>query len=117
MITGFTLDLSPFLDDVERAGLDALEDAVTRAGEVVAFAARADHPYTDRTGDLTGSIEGLPAVRTANGAQGGVVAGMDYASYVEGRGYAFLEPALMSQQGRIDHELADALSRAAARLQ
>ena len=91
------------LDALDAAVGDAIEDAVARAAEVIAHAARADHAYTDRSGDLTGSIEALPAVRTEDGARGGVVAGMDYASHVEAKGFAFLEPALRSA-ARLEHE-------------
>lgn len=102
-------------DALDDAIGDAIEDAVNRAAGVIAFGARADHPYTDRTGDLSGSIEALPAVRTAEGARGGVLAGMEYASHVEAKGYAFLEPAARRSEGRIDHELNDALEQAVRR--
>lgn len=102
-------------DALDEAVGDAIEDAVNRAAGVIAHAAAAEHPYTDRTGDLTGSIEALPAVRTAEGARGGVLAGMNYASHVEARGYAFLEPAAQRSEGRLDHDLHDALETAVRR--
>lgn len=102
-------------DAIDAAVGDAIEDAVNRAAGVIAHAAAADHPYTDRTGNLTGSIEALPAVRTAEGARGGVLAGMDYASHVEARGYAFLEPAAQRSEGRLAHDLDDALEAAIRR--
>jgi hypothetical protein len=103
------------LDALDEAVGDAIEDAVNRAAGVIAHAAAAEHAYTDRTGDLTGSIEALPTVRTAEGARGGVLAGMNYASHVEARGYAFLEPAAQRSEGRLDHDLHDALETAVRR--
>lgn len=102
-------------DAMDAALGDAIEDAVNRGAGVIAHAARADHPYTDRTGDLSGSIEALPAVRTDDGARGGVLAGMDYASHVEAKGYAFLEPAAQRSEGRLDEELDRALEDAIRR--
>jgi hypothetical protein len=103
------------LDALDEALGDAIEDSVGRASEVIAHAARADHPYTDRSGDLTGSIEALPVVRTEDGARGGVLAGMTYASHVEAKGYAFLDPAAQRSEGRIDQALDDALEAAVRR--
>ncbi len=104
------------LDALDAAVVDAIEAAVARGAEVVAFAARAEHPYTDRTGNLTESIEALPAVRTADGAVGGVVAGASYAEFVERRPeYAFLGPAARRSEDRLAHELDDALEEAVRR--
>jgi methylmalonyl-CoA mutase cobalamin-binding subunit len=83
---------------------DALQAAVERGADVIAYAAKADHPYQDRTGDLTGSIEALPAIRAAEGVRGGVLAGMDYAAYVDAR-MPFLDPAARRSEDRIEHEL------------
>lgn len=94
---------------------DAVEDAVNRAAETVATAARVDHPYTDRSGALTASIEALPAVRTDGGAIGGVVAGEHYASFVEAQGYPFLGPALSASEARIEHDTEDVLEVALRR--
>ncbi len=104
-------------DALDRAVGDAIVDAVARGAELIAHAARAEHAYTDRTGDLTGSIAPLPTVPTADGAQGGVVASMPYASFVEDKGFAFLEPAARRSDGRLgdllDQSLEDAVRRAA----
>jgi len=92
--------LDAFLSDLGEAVNEGTEAAVERHGDRVAGAARADHPYTDRTGDLTASLEGLPAMGSAldGTLQGGTVAGTEYASYVEegterSRAYPYLEPA------------------------
>jgi len=115
MLTFRLADAGRALDALEGSVLDAIEDAVNRAGDVVAHDARADHPYQDRTGDLTASIEALPAVRTADGARGGVLAGEDYASFVEARGFAFLAPAAERSGGRVELELDRALEDAVRR--
>lgn len=95
-------------DQVERSLSDmlssALEAAVARGAEIIAFNAKAEHPYTDRTGRLTASIEALPATVTGATAQAGVLAGMDYASFVEAS-HAYLAPAAQRTEGRIEHEL------------
>lgn len=114
-VGAFKIDVSPFFDALEHAARDALVDAVDRAAEVVAFDARAEHPYTDRTGQLTESIEALPAHATVMGAEGGVIASMPYASYVEARGFEFLSPAFQRSHDRIEHEMYDALERAVDR--
>lgn len=103
------------LDALDAAVGDAIVDAVARGAEVIAHAARADHPYQDRTGDLSASIEALPAVPTADGAVGGVLAGEDYASFVEAKGFAFLEPAARRSEARLEFELDRALLDAVRR--
>lgn len=104
-------------DALDRAVDEAVVDAVARGAELIAQAARAEHPYTDRSGDLTASVAPLPAVPTADGAAGGVVASMPYASFVEAKGFAFLEPAARRSEGRLDdlldRSLEDAVRRGA----
>lgn len=92
--------LDTFLAEVGAAVDEGARAAVERQGERVAGAARADHPYQDRTGDLTTSLEGLPAMGSAldGTLQGGAAAGTEYASYVEegterSRPYPYLAPA------------------------
>lgn len=72
--------------------LGALADGCTKGVErgvtEGAEQARASHPYHDRSGDLTRSIQGRlerSAARVAGGeASGVIVAGKRYASFVEG---------------------------------
>ena len=116
--------------DAEFRGLDEAFDALTRAlepgvregleriAEAVAVAAATEHPYTDRTGNLTASIEATPATGTlADGTlTATVVAGEEYASYVDERPeYAFLKPARrrIEQAGEAARALDAALDRAA----
>lgn len=72
--------------------------ALEKAGDKVARSARDDHPYTDRTGDLTASIYAtnptgeIPAWETSVGGT------TFYASYVEhgterSKPYPYLDPA------------------------
>ena len=99
-----------------REGLDdALDDAARDVAEAVAFAARADHPYTDRTGTLTGSIRAYaPRGRFSRDTlRAEVVARAPYASYVDGRrAFAFLEPAWDRNEGRAEEMLERALDAA-----
>lgn len=86
------------LQKLEDETLEALPGVIDGWSAGVAASARADHPYTDRTGSLTGSIEALPARDVGGRVEGGVVAGMSYASYVENgtersRPYPYLAPA------------------------
>lgn len=108
-------ELSRAVRRVERGAMEALDDAVERASELVAFTARADHPYTDRTGDLTKYTEALPTrrLRDQGAVEGGVIAGTPYASFVNRNPrFAFLEPALAQNEARIDQELDQILDAA-----
>lgn len=102
--------LDEAMGHVERAVDGAIEESVANAAEVITFAARADHPYTDRTEQLTQSIEALPAVRSGELVHGGVIAGMPYAQYVE-RSHPYLEPAAARSEARIDHDTEEILRR------
>lgn len=99
---------------------DALDEelvaVVERTAETAASIARADHPYTDRTGALTASLEALPATAQGSIARGGVAAGTDYAEHVERRpGFAFLGPALDAAEAFAEEDLAASAQRAASR--
>lgn len=96
----------------EREIGEALEEVVEDHAARVAAEARADHPYTDRTGNLTASIEALPAQGSVRGGdlRATVVAGEEYASYVDSGRFRYLLPAAE----RVEGELADAADRALA---
>lgn len=120
MIT-FELDLSPWARSFRELG-EALDDELEKAARegalVVAFAAKADHAYTDRSGRLTRSIRAYAPrgsfLRDTLRAE--VLARAPYASYVEGRrAFAFLGPALERSEDRIEHHLHDALEAAVRR--
>lgn len=91
---------------------DELEEAVRRSQAAVVTAAKADHPYTDRTTTLTRSIRAYaPTGKASAGTlRGELGAYADYASYLERRAeYAFLLPALERSQGHFDAYTNDAL--------
>lgn len=67
---------------------------IRRAARQAAAFAKAKHPYTDRTGNLTKSIQSVP---TAEGAY--LSARMPYGSFVEygtvrNKAYPYLRPAI-----------------------
>mgnify|MGYP000861797170 CR=1 FL=1 len=89
----------------------ALPEAMRTAAETVAAEARAEHPYTDRSGTLTASITAGGVHTEGEHVVAEVVAEADYASYVaEGsahrEGRPFLEPA----HARCAGALADAVT-------
>ena len=96
---------------------DAVELAVIRSAGAVAITARRDHPYTNRTGNLEAATyaDTTTGAFTSDTLHCAVIGGMPYASYVEGRGYAFLEPALVQNQARVDQEFFEAVERAVTR--
>lgn len=95
----------------------AFERAVLRSAEAVAYTARVDHPYTNRTGALETATyaDRVSGAFTSDTLHCAVIAGVPYASYVEGRGYAFLEPALQMNEGRVEQEYFDAVEAAVVR--
>jgi hypothetical protein len=116
------LDVVPIADTARRL-LDALDDeleaAVRRSTSAVAFAARADHPYTDRTHNLTRSTRDYaPRGRASEGTlRGEVGAYMEYASFVEGKPrFAFLDPAFERSRDHFDQYRNDALEAAVRRV-
>ena len=104
-------------DRIDRVLAEVLEAALARAAEVIAYAARASHPYTDRTYNLTRSIEPQPVVMVNDEqAAGGVIAGEEYASYLEERdAFVFLAPAASRSEPMLDQALARLLREALAR--
>ena len=121
MRVAFRLDVAPIADTARRL-LDALDDeletAVRRSTSAVAFAARADHPYTDRTHSLTRSTRDYaPRGRASEGTlRGEVGAYAGYASFVERRPrFAFLDPAFERSRDHFDQHRDDALEAAVRR--
>lgn len=96
---------------------DELEDAAREIGARVAWAAREEHPYQNRTHNLQGSTQGdAPSGRFLDGTlEANVIATMEYASYVEDRGYEFLLPAFERTEHQLEHVLEDSLEHAARR--
>lgn len=121
---GFEFDLGPFVRSVRSLGGhldDELERCVDRAATAIAASAKAQHPYTDRTGRLTRSTRAHRAHGrfTRGNLQAEVVAGARdpysgtaYGSFVEALGFAFLEPAWERVEQGVGYELEDALEAA-----
>lgn len=107
----FVQELERELATFERCALDGIETAVARAGEIVAEEARASHPYTDRSYQLTESTRALDPVSTGDKVLGGVIADTEYAEYVE-RSHPYLAPALERAMPRVETEAARVIDAA-----
>lgn len=110
-LDGIPAALATLGESVDRQ-LDAALEQVSR---LTAEEAQANHPFTNRSGDLESSIRPLDTFGSALGGTltGGVVADEDYASFVEANGFAFLEPAFARVEASAERELDDALDSAA----
>jgi len=108
------------VDEWAQRQLDALGEeidaVVALISETIAEEARSNHPYQNRTGDLQASTQALEPTGSfySDTLLGEVVALEDYATYVEDKGYQFLEPALEAKSSQIDRMLNDAIERAVA---
>lgn len=110
------------LDDLFTALDRELSNGLQRAAELVALQASTTHPYTDRTGGLSRSIQAAPVIGSiaTHNLRGVVVAGEDYASFVEegtsrSRPYPYLAPAAAAVDAAISTEGEKALEAAARR--
>lgn len=113
-VTGLEVTARRLVDALD----DELEVAVRRSTSAVAIAAKADHPYTDRTYELTRSIRDYaPRGRASDGTLRGEVGGYaEHASYVERkRRFAFLAPAYERSQQHFEQYRDDALEAAVRR--
>jgi hypothetical protein len=86
-------------------------------GKTVSEAAKADHPYQDRTGQLTASIGYRVIPLTGTKAYATVFATMPYAEAVENgtptsRPYPFIWPKFYQYIPELEQRLEDALFRA-----
>ena len=107
----------------DRAVMAALEEAVAELSRRAAERARAEHPYTDRTGNLPASIGPRQTFVRGDRVEGGVEAQMPYASYIEEGTdnedgserippMPYLKPALDAVSADADTMVLDALTRA-----
>ena len=94
---------------IERATFEGLDEAA----RITAAAARARHPYQNRTGDLEASTQAVEAEGDvwSDHAQSAVAATMPYAGFVNER-RPFLEPAWDAVSGTATHAFEVALARA-----
>ena len=96
---------------------EELSAAIARGADVVAFDAKADHPYGDYSGNLTRTTKAYaPRGRFSRGdLRVEVVAREVYASYVKSRRGDWLMQSFVRQEARIDHEVETALDAAVRR--
>lgn len=99
-------------EDLERQ----MRAAMVATGRALAAEAKTSHSYQDRTGDLTRSIRALPIDgRFLSGSlNGGAIATMRYASYVEegttrARAYQYLSTAYVLQRTETEQRFNEAL--------
>lgn len=87
--------------------------AVGELAVKTAAAARREHDFRNRTGNLEGSIESTPPIGSfsSDSLQSSVAAGADYASFVE-RKIPYLGPAWDSIEPYASESLEAALARA-----
>lgn len=105
-----------------RAGVDdGLERAIRATSRAVRDEAKRSHTYQDRTGRLTRSIVVRPTGGTFSRGtlEGGVVATMPYASYVEdgtsrSRAFQYLGTAWILRRDDAERRVQDALEAAVA---
>jgi len=89
------------LKNFDRRKTERVEIAVQQTQSLVVAYAKGNHPYTDRTSNLTKSIAPGRVTVGRNSINGEVVANMEYAAYVErrwGGRYAYLWPAMKATQ-------------------
>lgn len=92
-VKGFE-EIQKNLNKFKKEAKGVLTNAVFHGGTLIQNEAKSNHPYKDRTGNLTGSIQaGTPKVRGTKIIEE-VTAGMEYAVHVEMKGYPFMFPAL-----------------------
>lgn len=103
--------LHDLTEELHHAGMDAAEQGV--------LAAKQEHPYTDRTGDLTGNAHAEEDL-----AQGGGIMTWpeDYASYVDkgtsrARPYPFTPRAQSAAEFALEAKTQEAIDRFVARLE
>ena len=101
------------LKNFDRRKTERVRIAVSQTQSLIAAYARGNHPYTDRTSNLTKSIQPGRITETSNSINGEVNANMEYAKYVEerwGQRYAYLGPALLANQREFNRLVRKALS-------
>ncbi len=81
--------------------------------------AKSNHPYVDRTGNLTNSIQPGRVIVQDDSVAGEIAARMGYASFVEGgtsraRPFPFLAPAIAAHVGQFRQRISKAIREARA---
>jgi len=114
-------ELKRNLASFKRQAGDVIEKAVFNGCVMIQNEAKSNHPYTDRTGNLTNSIQAMKPKSRGSKIIGETVAGMEYATAVElgvksgdkgtRRPYPFMFPALEKISPRINREIKDLIKR------
>lgn len=105
---------------IKKYGDNVVEEIVTVAGKVQALVvnyAKQHHPYTDRTTNLTQSIQEGPITVSAKKIEAVVEARMEYASFVEfgtsrSHAYPFMLPAVLRYKPTFEQSIAAAAKKA-----
>ena len=108
---------------LKKYGENLMKELVDITGKVQALVvneAKLHHPYTDRTGHLTDSIQVGPVLVSDKLIEGVVEARMEYASYVEfgtsrAKPYPFMVPALLKNIPKFRASVNAAILRAKAK--
>ena len=108
---------------IKKYGENLTHDIVDIVGMIqarVVNEAKQNHPYRDRTGNLTQSIQPGPVTADEKSVEGVVEARMEYASYVEfgtsrARPYPYLVPALLQNLPTFRASVKAAISSAKAK--
>ncbi len=105
-------NLSKYSDQVLQGVVAACQ--ITQA--LIVNDARADHPYKDRTGNLTNSIQAGDVVIDDKEVTAYVEARMQYASFVEfgtsrAQAYPFLTPAMLRQAANFRKTVAQQMAK------
>jgi hypothetical protein len=98
------------MKNFEKSKLAKVKSAIGMTQSYISNYARSKHPYTDRTSNLTRSIQPGEITVGDDGIVGEIVANMEYAKYLEGNPsegklgisegkFAFLVPALKANEG------------------
>lgn len=96
--------------------LEAVVVATQMSQARIANQAKADHPYRDRSGNLTNSIQPGDIEISENGVTAFVEARMAYASFVEfgtsrAKAYPFLTPAMLAEIPRYNKNVIREVNR------
>ncbi len=105
-------NLSKYSDSVLKGVVAACQ--ITQA--IIVNDARSDHPYKDRTGNLTNSIQPGEVIITDQEVTAFVEARMQYATFVEfgtsrAQAYPFLTPAMLRQAANFRKSVAQQIGK------
>lgn len=118
MPDGFTFEIEFDMSDVVKKTREAdrhidkgLKNSVEFAAEQTVKSAKQNHTFQNRTKNLEDSIHAEPVIAGHLDAECEVIAGEDYASYVEKK-MPYLQVALDEAEPRLERDLNDYLQSA-----